>query len=93
MADTTRDPAVYLAEIREDLRSGYSEAAADRIREQHIPALLAAVEAALGFHEPVRSNGRTVCGACTDSYGEHEDAPCDEYRAISRELPGEVSGA
>src|ERR1035441_671194 len=48
MPDITPDPArVYIAVVREDLRSGYSEAAADRIREQHIPALLAAVEAAL----------------------------------------------
>jgi hypothetical protein len=48
VAEITPDPTrVYIAVVREDLRSGYSEAAADRIREQHIPALLAAVERVL----------------------------------------------
>jgi hypothetical protein len=55
VAEITPDPvAVYLAVVREDLRSGYSEAAADRIREQHLPALLAAVEAVLAQHQPGR---------------------------------------
>lgn len=51
MAD---DPAVtYLAVIRGDLRTP-GEEATDRIREQHIPALLAAVEAVLALHKPFR---------------------------------------
>ena len=55
MADITPDPTrVYIAVVREDLRSGYSEKAADRIREQHIPALLAMVEAVLAQHQPGR---------------------------------------
>jgi hypothetical protein len=89
MPEITPDPArVYIAVVREDLRSGYSEAAADRIREQHIPALLAAVEAALQHHQP---DGHlplyTGCRTCPGRW------PCPTYEAITRELPGEVPGA
>ena len=55
MADIAPDPVrVYLAEVRGDLHSGYSEKAIGRIREQHIPALLAMVEGVLAPHEPGR---------------------------------------
>jgi hypothetical protein len=68
------------------LRSGYSEAAADRIREQHIPALLAAVEAVLALHQPEPGQHPDFCGACL------REMPCPTTLAISRELPGEVPG-
>lgn len=69
MPDITPDPvAIYLAEIREDLRSGYSEKALDRIRAQHIPALLAAVEAALAQHQPGRV---AVLGALCPRHKDH----------------------
>ena len=81
MPDITPDPArVYIAEIREDLRSGYSEAAADRIREQHIPALLAAVEAVLALHQPEPGQHPDFCGACL------REMPCPTSLAIAREL-------
>jgi hypothetical protein len=81
----TPDPRLYLAEIREDLRSGYSEAATDRIREQHLPALLAAVEGVLKEHRDV-GGMRPICLSCARAW------PCTTVQVISRELQG-ISGA
>ena len=50
--------------------------------------LLAAVERVLKFHQPFTRGDEALCGACLDSYGEHEEWPCDEYRAITAELLG-----
>ena len=52
------------------------------------PRLLAAVEAALKFHQPFTRGDEVLCGACLDSYGEHDEWPCDEYRAITAALLG-----
>src|ERR1035438_10779758 len=90
MPDITRDPAIYIAEIREDLRSGYSEAAVDRIREQHIPALLAMVEAVLELADELDTeDGYTPLPALPRPVSRG-----DKIRAaICRELPGEAPGA
>jgi hypothetical protein len=59
----TPDPAICIAEIREDVRSGWTAEARDRIREVHVPALLAAVEGVLAQHQPGRA---VILGAlCT----------------------------
>ena len=91
MPDVTPDPArVYIAVIREDLRSGYIEKALDRIKEQHIPALLAAVEVVLELADELDIE---------DGYTPLPTLPRPVSRgdriraAISRELPGEVPGA
>lgn len=90
MTEITPDPArVYIAEIREDLRSGYSEAALDRIREQHIPALLAMVEGVLELAANSVVVNRWRAG---QDYAWTLD-PAAVREAISRELPGEVPGA
>jgi hypothetical protein len=69
MPEITPDPArAYIAEVREDLRSGYSEKAVDRIREQHLPALLAMVEAVLAQHQPGRI---AVLGALCPRHKDH----------------------
>jgi hypothetical protein len=51
MADTETEVAIRIAEIREDLRAP-GEAATDRIREDHLPALLAVADAVLKLHRP-----------------------------------------
>lgn len=54
---------------------------------QALPRLLAAVDAARAFHEPVRAaDGILACPRCTAALGEQVRAPCPEMRAVYREL-------
>jgi len=86
MPDTDQ-VATYLAEVKRDLIDG--AVYPHRVMKQHAPRLRAAVEAALAWHEPISSGGRTACTSCDDGYGDHQDWPCPEYLDLSRALLGE----
>ncbi|MCW2899504.1 MAG: hypothetical protein JWO67_1769 [Streptosporangiaceae bacterium] len=103
MPDPTQGPvAAYLEHVRQDLRTP-GEVATDRIREEHVPALLAVADEVVKRHRrsvlPAsmgEHRGRHFCVACTASTDDqtvYEDWPCPEYEAVSRALAGEVPGA
>lgn len=101
---TDRDPlATALAAIREDIRPRPAEKTGTNwfrrtrvLYEVHTPRLLAAVEAARGFHASRETaNGILVCPRCSREAGEAVRAPCPEIQAITRELTreGEHNGS
>ena len=54
---------------------------------QAVPRLLAAVDAARAFHEPVRAaDGSRACPRCTAAAGRQVRAPCPEMEAVFRAL-------
>jgi hypothetical protein len=53
-----------------------------------VPRLLAAVEAVLEFHQPVKLSFGSVCGECDDGDGERADWPCETWWGVSRALSG-----
>jgi len=58
-----------------------------------VPALLAALEAAMRFHAPKETaNGTALCPFCSCAEGELVRAPCPEVRAISMALLGSKEG-
>lgn len=84
--------ATYLADVKRDLVDGATYP--HRVMDLHAPRLLAAVKAVLIEHEPIRSDGKATCITCSDSYGEHEQWPCDTVKAIARAvLWGETTNA
>ncbi len=93
MADAPNPLAAELAAIRENLviiaelerAGGYEEPTRTLVHGQR---LLAAVEAALARHQPMRSALRqkqTICGGCTYA----TEWPCPEYTAIAAALLGQ----
>lgn len=97
MADTPDPVAAALAEIQEragaaaamdvDVLSAFSGVSVGGViaaSAVDVPRLLAAVKAALGFHE----NFSYYCGSCLDAYGDRIEWPCEEYRAITAALAG-----
>ena len=84
MTDSDR-AAAWLAQVRSD----WNRSAVGGKPERHVGRLLAALEAVLAIHEPTEIAGVKVCMYCLDSYGEHVEWPCAEYKAISAVLPGE----
>lgn len=81
-----------LAEIRanDDLvhslhGSGWEDHATDA--EQDRSALLAAVDTAMRFHDPVETaNGVKVCPRCSRAAGSAVQSPCEEMQAIAAAL-------
>lgn len=52
--------------------------------------LLAAIDAVLAFHRPVKRMTATLCSSCVSASGKHRlDWPCPEYAAITAALLGE----
>lgn len=65
-----------------------SNAAFTAMARTAVPRLLAAVEAALAFHEEFDGH----CGSCCDAYGDPVEWPCEEFTDITAALAGKEAG-
>jgi hypothetical protein len=84
------DPAAAaLAQIKDDHIDAYAED-----NTSPVPRLLAAVEAALKQHPPIRADGgnsdELLCDKCSFAY--RTPWPCGEVAAITAALTGQEAG-